>query len=54
VEPREDFTQLKLLFTDPIQHDYETIRPVVLFSQSVNSRSEETEVPRTTVREKAK
>ena len=54
MEPREDFTQLKLRFTDPIQHDYETIRPVVLFSQSVNSRSEETEVPRSTVREKAK
>lgn len=54
MENREDFTQLKLRFTDPIQHDYETIRPIVLFSQSVNSRSEETEVPRTTVREKAK
>jgi hypothetical protein len=54
METQEDFTQLKLLFTDPIQHDYETIRPIDLFSQSVNSRSEETEVPRTTVREKAK
>jgi hypothetical protein len=51
---KEDFTQLRLRFTDPVQHDYEVIRPVVLFAQSANSRSRETEVPRTTVREKAK
>jgi hypothetical protein len=51
---KEDFTQLRLSFTDPVQHDYEVIRPVVLFAQSANSRSRETEVPRTTVREKAK
>ena len=50
---KEDFTQLRLRFTDPVQHDYEVIRPVVLFAQSTNSRSRETEVPRTTVREKA-
>ena len=50
----EPFAQLHLKFTDPIQYDYEVIRPIVLYSQSVNSRSEETEVPRTTVREKAK
>jgi transposase InsO family protein/transposase len=54
MDAREDFTQLKLRFTDSIQYGYEIIRPVVLFSQSVNSRSQETEVPRTTVREKAK
>ena len=50
----EDFTQLRLRFTDPVQHDYEVIRPVVLFAQSANSRSRETEMPRTTVREKAR
>ena len=50
----EPFSQLHLRFTDPIQFDYEVIRPVVLFAQSTNSRSQETEVPRTTVREKAK
>ncbi|MCI0562748.1 MAG: DDE-type integrase/transposase/recombinase, partial [Nitrososphaera sp.] len=50
----EPFSQLHLKFTDPTQYDYEVIRPIVLYSQSVNSRSEETEVPRTTVREKAK
>jgi transposase InsO family protein len=50
----EPFAQLHLRFTDPIQFDYEVIRPVILFAQSTNSRSLETEVPRTTVREKAK
>jgi len=50
----EPFAQLHLRFTDPIQYDYEVIRPVILFAQSTNSRSQETEVPRTTVREKAK
>lgn len=50
----EPFSQLHLRFTDPIQFDYEVIRPIVLFAQSTNSRSQETEVPRTTVREKAK
>ncbi len=50
----EPFSQLHLQFPDPIQFDYEVIRPVVLFAQSTNSRSQETEVPRTTVREKAK
>ncbi|HFQ94696.1 MAG TPA: hypothetical protein ENK32_11840 [Anaerolineae bacterium] len=54
MQPDEPFSQLHLRFTDPIQYDYEVIRPVVLFAQSANSRSQETEVPRTTVREKAK
>lgn len=54
MQPDEPFSQLHLRFTDPIQFDYEVIRPVVLFAQSTNSRSQETEVPRTTVREKAK
>lgn len=50
----EPFSQLYLRFTDPVQYDYETIRPVVLFAQPVIERSQETEVPRTTIREKAK
>jgi len=54
MQPDEPFSQLHLRFSDPIQYDYEVIRPVVLFAQSTNSRSQETEVPRTTVREKAK
>lgn len=54
MQPEEPFGQLHLRFTDPIQYDYEVIRPIVLFSQPVTDRSEETEMPRTTVREKAK
>ena len=38
----EPFAQLQLRFTDPIQYDYEVIRPVILFAQSTNSRSQET------------
>ena len=48
------FTQLYLRFTDPVQFDYEVIRPIVLFSEPVTARSEDTEMPRTTVSEKAK
>ena len=54
MQQEEPFSQLHLRFTDPIQYDYEVIRPIVLFAQSANSRSQETEVPRTTIREKAK
>jgi len=48
------FSQLQLKFIDPIQHDYEVIRPIVLFSQPVVERSQETEIARTTVSDKAK
>lgn len=54
MKQEEAFSQLHLRFTDPIQFDYEVIRPIVLFSQPVADRSDETEMPRTTVREKAK
>lgn len=49
-----DFRQLRLLFTDPLQHDYEAIRPVVLFAEPVGQRSEETEIGRTTLSDKAR
>jgi putative transposase len=51
---REAFAQLRLRFTDPVQHDYEVIRPIVLFAQPVAERSRETELERTTVGEKAR
>lgn len=54
METREEFSQLKLLFTDPIQHNYEIIRPVVLFAKPIAERSRETEIERTTVGEKAR
>jgi hypothetical protein len=50
----EAFAQLRLRFIDPIQHDYEVIRPIVLFAQPVAERGRETELARTTVGEKAR
>ena len=50
----ESFQQLQLHFIDPIQYQYEAIRPVVLHTQPVAQRSRETEIPRTTLNEKAK
>ena len=50
----EDFNQLRLRFSDPIQHDYELIRPVVLFTQPVAARSRETDTDRSTVGDKAR
>lgn len=54
MQKEEIFSKSHLRFTDPIQYDYEVIRPIVVFAKSVSDRSQETEVPRTTVREKAK
>ena len=48
------FQQLRLLFTDPIQHDYEVIRDVVLFGERITQRSTETGLDRTTVADKAR
>ncbi len=50
----DDFDQLKLLFTDPLQHDYEVIRPIVLFAETVAARSSQTGLERTTVGDKAR
>jgi transposase InsO family protein len=50
----DDFDQLKLLFTDPIQHDYEAIRPIVLFAEPVTHRSEQIGLDRTTIGDKAR
>jgi len=52
--PSEDFGQLRLKFTDPIQHHYEVIRPIVLYSETISERSRQTGVERTRVGEKAK
>lgn len=49
----EDFSQLKLLFSDPVQHDYEAIRPIVLFADNVATRSEQIGMDRSTVGDKA-
>ena len=50
----EEFKQLRLKFTDPIQHDYEVIRPIVLYAETVSERSRQTEIERTQVGEAAK
>lgn len=52
--PVEDFGQLRLKFTDPVQHQYEVIRPIVLFSETITERSQQTGIERTQVGEKAK
>jgi putative transposase len=50
----ETFAQLKLKFTDPVQHDYELIRPIVLFADTLAERSRQTGVERTVVGDKAR
>jgi putative transposase len=50
----EEFRQLALRFTDPIQHDYEVIREVVLFAAPLAQRAAETGLARATVGEKAR
>jgi putative transposase len=54
MKPEKPFSQLQLQFIDPIQQEYEVIRPIVLNAQSVAERSRETDIARTTVSEKAK
>ncbi len=36
--PTDDFNQRTLLFTDPLQHDDEVMRPIVLFAENVAAR----------------
>jgi hypothetical protein len=52
--PMEDYHQLKFRFTDPIQDNYEVVRPVVLFAQTISERSRQTGIDRTVVGEKAR
>lgn len=50
----EEFQQLALRFTDPIQHDYEVIRGITLTDETIAERSRATGVDRDTVSEKAR
>jgi hypothetical protein len=54
VSGAEDFAQYKLQFIDYIQHDYEVIRPIVLFAETIAERSRQTGVERTVVGDKAR
>ena len=51
---QEEFEQIRLHFVDPIQHDYEVIRPIVLFGDTAAERSRQTGVERTVVGDKAR
>lgn len=48
MDDTEDFQQLKLRFIDRNQLDYEVIRPIVLFAETVAERSQKTKIERTT------
>ena len=50
----EDFAQYKLQFLDYIQHDYEGLRPLVLFAETIAARSRQTGIERTSVGDKAR
>jgi len=54
VSTAEDFAQYQLHFIDPIQYDYEVIRPIVLFAETVAERSRQTGLERTTIGAKAR
>ena len=49
----EEFAQYQLHFIDYIQHDYEVIRPIVLFAETIAERSRQTGLERTTIGDKA-
>lgn len=50
----ESFENLARRFTDPVQHDYEVIRGVMLEDESITERSRITGVDRETVSEKTR
>jgi hypothetical protein len=50
----QSFQQLALRFTDPVQHDYEVIRGILLADETIAARSRETGLDRATVSDKAR
>jgi putative transposase len=54
VSAAEDFDQLRLQFVDPLQHDYEVVRPIVLFGETAAERSRQTGMDRTVIGDKAR
>jgi transposase InsO family protein len=54
VSAQEEFEHIRRQFIDPIQHDYEVIRPIVLFAETAVERSRQTGVERTVVGDKAR
>ena len=51
---QEEFEHIRRQFIDPSQHDYEVIRPIVLFAETAAERSRQTGVERTVVGDKAR
>jgi hypothetical protein len=54
VSAQEEFVHIRQHFIDPIQHDYEVIRPIVLFAETAAERSRQTGIERTVVGDKAR
>jgi transposase InsO family protein len=54
VSAQEEFEHIRRQFIDPLQHDYEVIRPIVLFAETAAERSRQTGVERTVVGDKAR
>jgi len=54
VSAAEEFAPYQLHFIDYIQHDYEVIRPIVLFAETITERSRQTGLERTTIGDKAR
>ena len=50
----EEFKQMRMQFIDPLQHDYEVVRPIVLFGESAAERSRQTGIDRTVIGDKAR
>jgi hypothetical protein len=49
-----EFQQLAFKVVDPIQHDYEVIRPIMLLAESVAERSRQLDIDRTVIGAKAR
>ena len=49
-----EFQQRALQFIDPIQHDYEAIRPVIFGTHTLRARSAETDIERTVLGDTAR
>lgn len=51
---QEAFEHMRMQCIDPLQHDYEVIRPIVLFAETAAERSRQTGIDRTVVSAKAR
>jgi len=54
VSAAEDFAQYQRRFVDDMQHDYEVMRPIVLFADTIAERSRQTGLEPTVVGAKAR